>query len=187
MGENTIGWLIIILSVISVGVVAAIAGLRWGWRWDVESYDGHRLRFDHGAVSTPAIRAEVKAAVEAFRLAVSASPYRLIVGRYLELNEWWIEVVPVGKVKTPSVPFGRLPGGGLVGGSIRRERLMWPVPGRWVAVVVQERTGAFILHEATRHIAAMVLYRNPDAPHERKNLEELETDAKRRYAELLAK
>ncbi len=185
MGEHTIGWIVLIISLASVASAVVIAGLRWQWRWDVREHDGHRLRFDRGAVDTSSIRTEVAAAAEAFRQAVSASPHRLISGRFRGLADWWIEVVPPGKVRTPTVPFGRLRNGELVGGSIRTERMIWPVPPQWVVVVVNERTGAFILHEACRHIAAAVLYGSPDAAHERTNLEELERDAKKRYEELL--
>jgi hypothetical protein len=178
--EHLPGWIILGLSAASIIIFTVVRIVQWRRRWDVDEYNGIRVRYDHGAVSTPTIGAELDAATKNLHDTLNyffpARP---------ELLDYRIEIVTPGNIRTPTVPAGKLPDGSLVGGSIRTERCFPITRKHWVAVVVNERVGAFVIHEVARHITAFHVLGHPDAPHQDKTLAELESVAKRDLREAL--
>lgn len=172
--EHLIGYIIIALSVVLTTTFLIIRARQWKRRWDVNKFSGHLVRYDHGALHTPEIGRQVEIAHETLdRKLKDYKPGKSI--------DWRVEIVPPGKIMTPSVPRGVLRDGSLVGGSVRTERCFPWTKKHWVAVVVNERVGSFIIHEVTRHIAAMVFHGTLDATHAIAPLAALETETKTVY------
>lgn len=174
--EHLIGWIILGASFVLTTAFVIFRIVSFRKRWDVDRYGGTILvRFAHGAKHTEALGRSLDSGLEVLLRAIRdrfpSNP---------ELLDFRIEIVPPGKVSTPTVPSGRLPDGSLVGGSIRTER-MFPITRKHhVAVVVDERTTAFITHEVTRHILPFRVLGNPDPFHQYADFAALETLVKER-------
>ncbi len=177
MSEHFIGYLIIGLSVLSVGGILIFSRWQWRRRWDVSSYGGHLVRFDYGARDSTNISRELHAVGPILDKAIAE-----LIPEYVG-NPWRVEVVPPGEIRTPTVPFGLLPDNSIVGGSIRSERWLPFTPKFWVAVVVDERTGFFVAHEVARHILAILKYGDRDPDHKRLDLAALESEVKKKLRE----
>lgn len=145
--EHLVGYIIIALSVTLTSVFTLLHWFAWKRCWDVSEYGGVLVRFAHGSVATPVLGHELVRANEAIRDII-----KLHWPDNPELLDYRVEVVPLGFVRTPTVPFGKLPDGTAVGGSIRTERFLPITKKHHVAVVVDQRTGAFIAHEVLAHI-----------------------------------
>ncbi len=141
-------WPYILLSAVLLVAVGAplLLYLKWRRSWDF-THQGHRIRLKGGVVPGPDVLPQVVRAIE------------LIDNRFPGLKPWHIEITKRGEIRTPTVRRGVLKDGTEVGGSVRKE---W---GRWVAVVVVERTGQFIIHEVAWHIQSLKTRGHPDALH----------------------
>lgn len=172
--EHLPGWITLGLSALSITIFTIVRIVQWRRRWDVDEYNGIKVRYDYGAMSTPTIGTELNTATKILHDSLDHFfPSRP------ELHSFRVEIVTPGNIRTPTVPDGKLRDGSLVGGSIRTERCFPITRKHWVAVIVNERVGAFLIHEVSRHIAAFHVLGHPDAAHENKTLAELEEVAKR--------
>lgn len=153
-----IAFLILVVLVAIAGVT--VPYIQWRRSW-TDEHGGHRIRYLKGVdLRSPEI-ARLKVAINA------------IDRKFPGLRPWHVEVCPRGGIKTPTVPEGILPDGSKVGGSVRKE---W---GVWVAVIVCERTGLFLVHEVVWHIQSHKTYGNGDPLHQKRALQELTENLQR--------
>lgn len=181
MSPHWIGAAIALASLLLTGLAAAYRWILWARRWDVPRYSGILVRLE-GVEETRELVAELRAAGLAIRRAASRSLPAIMPGVGPGFR---VEVVREGDVRTPTVPRGVLPDGSSAGGSIRGERAFPWSREHWVAVVVEDRAGSFLIHEVIRHIFAIQLGRGVDFLHRDAQLAAVEAEAKEDFRERL--
>ena len=152
--EHLIGYLIVGLSALFTTGFVVFRWVVWRRRWhlDIAYRGGVVVRTDSSVEDTIDLRHELRIANLEIRNTIQRHwPDKL------HLLDYRVEVVVVGDVRTPTVPNGTLPGGSLVGGSVRTEQFLPFTKKYWVAVVVDERTSAFLIHEVLAHIVPLRL------------------------------
>jgi hypothetical protein len=162
---------ILLASAAAVGGYVVHLHERWRLRWR-RMLGGHRIRWV--ATETDELAHILSQAISEIDAAIA--------------EDYYIEVVDPGGVRTPTVPNGRLSDGTRVGGSIRSERLLPITPLHWVAVVTVDpndlhRVGQFLVHEVCVHIASMERNGHPDAKHTNLLLKQLEERVSRALKE----
>ena len=173
-------WPLFILAIFGLGAALGF-GLwlrlrQWRARWEDRDFllwnDGElRIRADDAGRWNAHQAAELVAGTRAAR-------------DVLPLTHFWVEVVELGDVSTPTVPSGKLRDGRLALASIRTERLLPWTQKVWVAVVTPRNAGALVVHEVVCHVASMGAGRGLNADHEDLELAKVEKEALRRYREL---
>ncbi len=185
LSEHAVGIGIVVASVLLTGAAVAWRAVEYRRRWSGRRVGGKDVRVGEGVVLSSALVRDLAEAIDAIRETYWTTFHRW--GRngeaVTDLLDFSVEVVRPGNVRTPTVPAGRLRDGAVVGGSIRVERaLPWTAP-RYVAVVTDERAGAFLIHEVVRHLTPLHRGQSADPLHVLDLYADLEAQAKRRYAE----
>ena len=168
---------------------------RWRASWEVPRVSGTYVRCRLGAELTPLLRIELSRAIEVVTY-VALHEFSADNHEVLRIaTRFGIEVVPPLWVQTPTVPFGRLPGGAPAGGSVRIEKTLFR--RREVAVVVTDRrqtndapidrAADFVVHEVIQHLYSLGLGLglNP-GHHTNTRLNEIEDRAKEHLRRLRA-
>ena len=205
MPEHIVGYIIIGLSIFVLGSGILLRWLWWGQWLNARAWGGRRVKWVEPW--SAGLAGQLTVANQLIDRAIDNNdPMRIAVKREnlpdgdvtaAALKDFWVEVVPIGEIDTPSVPRGTTikasaAGGTLAGGSIKTVRFLPFTRKVTVAQVIASNSGGFLIHEWAMHILPVQLGRGGDSHNSHgktrlgfEDYARLESDMKAEYRRLM--